>query len=114
MGTNGAPTATQRSSCGGERRSSGMSEFSARRDGTEGYEARDDEKQDKIHHRFPQCGQLRNSTGGAPSPGHRRDAPLGRMPTHLGGASIASGYTPSALAGALPRPPCPRKGEKGT
>ena len=30
------------------------------------------------------------------------------------GASIASGYTPSALAGALPRPPYPLKGEKGT
>ena len=39
---------------------------------------------------------------------HGRDAPLGRMPTLLGGASIASGYTPPALAGALPRhPPAP-------
>ena len=44
--------------------------------------------------------------------GHRRDAPLGRMPTHLGGASIASGYTPSALAGALPQHPLPLKGCK--
>ena len=35
---------------------------------------------------------------------------MGRMPTLLGGASIASGYTPSALAGALPRPPLPPKG----
>ncbi len=45
-------------------------------------------------------------------PGHRRDAPLGRKPTLLGGASIASGYTPSALAGALPRHPLPLKGCK--
>ena len=32
------------------------------------------------------------------------------MPTFLGGASIASGYTPPALAGALPRPPLPPEG----
>ena len=32
------------------------------------------------------------------------------MPTLLGRASIASGYTPSALAGALPRHPLPLKG----
>ena len=44
--------------------------------------------------------------------GHRRDAPLGRMPTRLGGTSIASGYTPSALAGALPQHPLPLKGSK--
>ena len=42
------------------------------------------------------------------------------MPTFLGEASIASGYTPSALAGALPRhPPAPKgvkkcNSEKGT
>jgi hypothetical protein len=35
---------------------------------------------------------------------------LGRKPTLLGGASIASGYTPPALAGALPRLPLPPKG----
>ena len=33
-------------------------------------------------------------------------APLGRKPT-FGRASIASGYTPAAFAGAKPRPPCP-------
>ena len=41
-----------------------------------------------------------------------RNALLGRKPTHLGGASIASGYTPPALAGALPRHPLPLKGRK--
>ena len=30
----------------------------------------------------------------------------------LGGASIASGYTPPALAGAFPRHPLPLKGRK--
>ena len=55
--------------------------------------------------RFPRSGLCSDE-------GHRRDAPLGRMPTLLGGASIASGYTPSALAGALPRPPYPLKGER--
>ena len=35
---------------------------------------------------------------------------MGRKPTLLGGASIASGYTPPALAGALPRLPLPPKG----
>ena len=44
--------------------------------------------------------------------GHRRNAPMGRMPTLLGGASIASGYTPPALAGAMPRHPLPLKGRK--
>ena len=34
------------------------------------------------------------------------------MPTDLGRASIASGYTPDAF-GALPRSPQPPKGEKG-
>ena len=42
----GAPAATQRSGCGGERRSGAMSEFSARRDGNEGYGAHDDEKRE--------------------------------------------------------------------
>ena len=32
----------------------------------------------------------------------------------MGGASIAPGYTPDALAGALPRHPPAPKGEKGT
>ena len=39
--------------------------------------------------------------------GHRRDAPLGQRSPPSGGASIASGYTPPALAGALPRHPQP-------
>ena len=38
-----------------------------------------------------------------PGQGQCRGAPLGRMPTLLGGASIVSGYTPSAFAGAMPR-----------
>lgn len=33
------------------------------------------------------------------------------MPTDLGRASIASGYTPDAF-GAVPRPPCPPMGEE--
>ena len=44
--------------------------------------------------------------------GQCRGAPLGRMPTLWGGASIASGYTLSALAGAEPRHPLPLKGSK--
>ena len=37
------------------------------------------------------------------------------MPTFLGGASIASGYTPPALAGALPRHPLtPEGGERSS
>ena len=50
-----------------------MSEFSAQRDGNEGYEARDDEEQEKAptlfragaSHFCPQCGQLPRSAAGA-------------------------------------------------
>ena len=38
--------------------------------------------------------------------------PVGVEAHPFGGASIASGYTPPALAGALPRLPLPLKGRK--
>lgn len=61
----GAPDATQRSGCGGERRSGGMSKLCRLRR-SEGYEVRDDEEQDKsvppcwhlAGHFCPQCGQF--------------------------------------------------------
>ena len=43
-------------------------------------------------------------------PGETSDMKL--VPT-MGGASIASGYTPDTLAGAKPRHPPAPKGEKG-
>lgn len=46
-GQNGAPGEAQRSGFAGERRSSGMSEFSPLRGGNEGYGACDDEEQEK-------------------------------------------------------------------
>ena len=49
---------------------------------------------------------------GSAGSGQCRNAPLGRMPTLWGRISIASGYTPSALAGALPRHPLPLKARK--
>ena len=82
----GAPIEAQRSGFDGERRSKGA-------------------QWGMPAGRFPRSGLCTDE-------GHRRDAPLGRMPTLLGGASIASGYTPPALAEALPRPPCPLKGER--
>ena len=78
----GVPIEAQRSGFDGERRSKGA-------------------QWGMLAGRFPRSGLCSDE-------GHRRDAPLGRMPTLLGGASIASGYTPPALAGALPRhPPAP-------
>ena len=38
--------------------------------------------------------------------------PVGAKFPPCGGASIASGYTPDALAGARPRPPSPQGGER--
>ena len=66
-GENGAPGETQRSGFAGERRSSGMSEFSPLWGGNEGYGAYDEEEQDKgkassatplAGHNCPQCGQF--------------------------------------------------------
>ena len=48
---------------------------------------------------------------GAPGEGSTETLRWGGCPP-LGGASIASGYTPSALAGAMPRHPLPLKGRK--
>ena len=56
----------------------------------------------------PQAGA--QQSGISSDEGHSQKRPDGGMPTFLGGASIASGYTPPALAGALPRPPCPPRG----
>lgn len=42
-----------------------------------------------------------------------QECPEGAKFPPFGGASIASGYTPDALAGAKPRHPQPPKGEKG-
>ena len=65
--TIGAPGEAQRSGFAGERRSSGMSEFSPLWGGNEGYGACDDEEQEKAlalllrlgGHFRPQCGRFR-------------------------------------------------------
>ena len=54
----------------------------------------------------PQAGA--QQSGISSDEGHSQKRPDGGMPTFLGGASIASGYTPPALAGALPRHPLPQ------
>ena len=91
-----------------------MSKFLARKNKNEGCETCDDENLDKLNHVYPQCGQSLCRPKGSAQRGQRRCVPSGRMPTLLGGASIASGYTPSALAGAKPRRPLPLKGCKST
>lgn len=58
-------------------------------------------------HIYPQCGQLLCGPKEAPGKGSAETPRWGGIPPKWVGASIASSYTPSALAGAWPRHPLP-------